>query len=79
MLATMPPKKLSTITMRLDKVDLLTEQLGNIEESLQLISTDNIDIKSTLSANQATISSIQSNQNRLDQYQRSWSVRIMEL
>jgi hypothetical protein len=72
-------QQLSTITMRLDKVDLLTEQLGNIEESLKIISTENTNIKAALSANQATISSIQSNQNRLDQYQRSWSVRIMEL
>ena len=72
-------QQLATITSRLDKVDLLTEQLGNIEESLKIISSENVSIKSTLAANQATLSSVQTNQVRLDQYQRSWSVRIMEL
>jgi hypothetical protein len=72
-------QQLSAITSRLDKVDLLTEQLGNIEESLKIISSENVSIKSTLAANQANITSVQSNQIRLDQYQRSWSVRVMEL
>jgi hypothetical protein len=54
-------QQLATITSRLDKVDLLTEQLGNIEDSLKFISSENVTIKSTLAANQAALSSVQGN------------------
>jgi len=91
----MPPKKtpdeemnsklnsildqLSTITKRLDKVDLLSEQLSNIEGSMKTLAADNIDMKKNIRIITEDISSLQNNQNRMDQYNRSWSVRITEL
>ena len=70
---------MEAINRRLDKVDLLGEQLNNIEESMRNISTEHANFKSTLASNQATISNIQSSQVSMDQYNRSWSVRVMEL
>jgi len=70
---------MSAMNRRLDKVDLLGEQLNNIEESMRTISTEHAVFKTTLANNQSTISSIQANQVSMDQYNRSWSVRIMEL
>jgi hypothetical protein len=71
--------QLASMNRRLDKVDLLSEQLTNIEESMQHLATENTDIKTNLAATQTTLHTIQGNQNRMDQYNRSWSVRIMEL
>jgi hypothetical protein len=70
---------MEAINRRLDKVDLLGEQLNNIEESMRNISTEHANFKSTLASNQVTISNIQASQVSMDQYNRSWSVRIMEL
>jgi hypothetical protein len=70
---------MEAINRRLDKVDLLGEQLNNIEESMRNISTEHANFKSTLASNQVTISNIQASQVTMDQYNRSWSVRIMEL
>jgi len=91
----MPPKKtpeeemntklnsildqLSTITKRLDKVDLLSEQLSNIEGSMRTLTADNIEMKKNIRNITEDITSLQINQNRMDQYNRSWSVRITEL
>jgi hypothetical protein len=71
--------QLAAMNRRLDKVDLLSEQLGNIEESMRQLSAENADIKTSLASSQATIHSIQGNHIRMDQYNRSWSVRIMDL
>jgi len=71
--------QLSTITKRLDKVDLLSKQLSNIEGSMKTLTADNTAMKKSIESNTEAISTIQSNQNRMDQYNRSWSVRIMEL
>jgi hypothetical protein len=71
--------QLAAMNRRLDKVDLLSEQLGNIEESMKQLAAENTDIKSSLAATQNTLHTIQGNQIRMDQYNRSWSVRIMEL
>jgi hypothetical protein len=71
--------QLTNINNRLDKVDLLNEQLNNIEESMKTMAADNTTIKQTLANNQSAIANLQSNQNRIDQYNRSWSVRIMQL
>jgi hypothetical protein len=70
---------MTAMNRRLDKVDLLSEQLNNIEESMRNLVADNTNIKATLASNQASISSIQANQVNMDQYNRSWSVRILEL
>jgi len=71
--------QLASMNRRLDKVDLLSEQLGNIEESMRHLAAENNVIKSTLADTQTTLHFIQGNQNKMDQYNRSWSVRIMEL
>jgi hypothetical protein len=71
--------QLAAMNRRLDKVDLLSEQLGNIEESMRQLSAENTDIKTSLASTQATIHTIQGNQIRMDQYNRSWSVRVMDL
>ena len=70
---------MDSINRRLDKVDLLGEQLNNIEESMRNISSEHANFKTSLANNQASISSIQGSQVSMDQYNRSWSVRIMEL
>jgi hypothetical protein len=77
-LATMS-SNMSAMNRRLDKVDLLGEQLSNIEESMRNISSEHAVFKATLANNQSTISTIQASQVSMDQYNRSWSVRIMEL
>jgi len=71
--------QLAAMNSRFDKMDLLSEQLGNIEESMRNLAAENIVIKKTLAANQTTLNTIQGNQIKMDQYNRSWSVRIMEL
>jgi hypothetical protein len=71
--------QLAAMNRRLDKVDLLSEQLGNIEESMKQLSAENVVIKSSLASTQNTLHTIQNTQIRMDQYNRSWSVRIMEL
>jgi hypothetical protein len=71
--------QLSTITKRLDKFDLLSEQLSNIEGSMKALAAENITLKKTIENNSESIHHLQSNQNRIDQYNGSWSVRIMEL
>jgi hypothetical protein len=71
--------QLASMNRRLDKVDLLSEQLSNIEESMRHLAAENTDIKTNLAATQTTLHTIQGNQNRMDQYNRSWSVHIMEL
>jgi hypothetical protein len=71
--------QLSTMNRRLDKVDLLSEQLGNIEESMRNLAAENSAIKSTIASTQSTLHTIQGNQVKMDQYNRSWSVRVMEL
>jgi hypothetical protein len=71
--------QLATMNRRLDKVDLLSEQLGNIEESMRNLSAENSAIKTTLTATQSTLHTIQGNQVKMDQYNRSWSVRVTEL
>jgi hypothetical protein len=71
--------QLASMNRRLDKVDLLSEQLGNIEESMRHLAAENNVIKSALADTQTTLHTIQGNQNKMDQYNRSWSVRIMEL
>ncbi len=43
------------------------------------ISSEHANFKTSLANNQASISSIQGSQMSMDQYNRSWSVRIMEL
>jgi hypothetical protein len=43
------------------------------------ISSEHANFKTSLANNQASISSIQGSQVSMDQYNRSWSVRIMEL
>jgi hypothetical protein len=77
-LATMS-SNMAAMNRRLDKVDLLGEQLSNIEESMRNISTEHANFKATLATNQSTISTIQASQVSMDQYNRSWSVQIMEL
>jgi len=71
--------QLAAMNRRLDKVDLLSEQLGNIEESMKQLSAENVVIKSSLASTQNTLHTIQNTQIRMDQYNRSWSVRVMEL
>jgi len=71
--------QLANMNKRLDKVDLLSEQLGNIEESMTRLSAENITIRKAVEVNSTAIHSLQQNQNRIDQYNRSWSVRVMEL
>lgn len=71
--------QLSTITKRLDKVDLLGEQLSHIEETMESVRNENTIIRTTLTSTKIEINTIQNNQNRTDQYNRSWSVRIVEL
>ena len=71
--------QLAAMNRRFDKVDMLSEQLGNIEESMKSLAAENIVIKSTLAANQTTLNVIQNNQIKMDQYNRSWSVRVMDL
>ncbi len=71
--------QLATMNRRLDKVDLLSEHLGNIEESMRNLSAENSAIKTTLTATQSTLHTIQGNQVKMDQYNRSWSVRVTEL
>ncbi len=71
--------QLATMNRRLDKVDLLSEQLCNIEESIRNLSAENSAIKTTLASTQSTLHTIQGNQVKMDQYNWSWSVRVMEL
>jgi hypothetical protein len=71
--------QLATMNRRLDKVDLLSEQLTNIEESMRTLAAENSDIKSTIASTQSTLHTIHGNQVKMDQYNRSWSVRVMEL
>lgn len=71
--------QLSCITKRLDKVDLLGEQLTNIEETMASVTAENTIIRQTQAAHHSTLLDIQNNQIRMDQYNRSWSVRIMNL
>jgi hypothetical protein len=71
--------QLASMNRRLDKVDLLSEQLTNIKESMRHLAAENTDIKTNLAATQTTLHTIQGNQNTTDQYNRSWSVHIMEL
>ena len=71
--------QLANMNKRLDKVDLLSEQLGNIEESMTRLSAENTTIRKAVEVNSTAIHSLQQNQNRIDQYNRSWSVRVMEL
>jgi hypothetical protein len=70
---------MADINRRMDKVDLLGEQLNNIEDSMRNFAAENSTIKATLASNQASISNIQASQVHMDQYNRSWSVRIMSL
>jgi len=70
---------MAAMNQRLDKVDLLGEQLNNIEESMRNISTEHAAFKTTLANTQTTITNIQANQVTMDQYNRSWSMRIMNL
>jgi hypothetical protein len=69
--------QLATMNRRLDKVDLLSEQLTNIEESMRTLAAENADIKSTIASTQSTLHTIHGNQVKMDQYNRSWSVRVI--
>jgi len=71
--------QLAAMNHRFDKMDLLSEQLGNIEESMRNLAAENIVIKKTIAATQTTLTTIQGNQIKMDQYNRSWSVRVMDL
>jgi hypothetical protein len=71
--------QLAAMNRRLDKVDLLSEQLGNIEDSMKQLAAENIEIKTSITSTQNTLHTVQNNLIRMDQYNRSWSVRIMEL
>ena len=71
--------QLSNIQKRQDKVDLLGEQLSNIEESMKSIAAENTIIRQQLTTTQSTLHSVQNTQNNIEQYNRSWSVRIMGL
>jgi hypothetical protein len=46
---------------------------------MKQLSAENVVIKSSLASTQNTLHTIQNTQIRMDQYNRSWSVRIMEL
>jgi hypothetical protein len=71
--------QLSSIQKRQDKVDLLGEQLTNIEESMKSIAAENTIIRQQLTSTQTTLHTVQNTQNNIEQYNRSWSVRIMGL
>jgi hypothetical protein len=49
--------QLASMNRRLDKVDLLSEQLGNIEESMRHLAAQNNVIKSSLADTQTTLHS----------------------
>jgi hypothetical protein len=50
--------QLASMNGRLDKVDLLSEQLGNIKESMQNLTAENSLIKSTIASTQTTLHTI---------------------
>jgi hypothetical protein len=47
--------QLASMNRRLNKVDLLSEQLGNIKESMRNLTAENSLIKSTIASTQTTL------------------------
>lgn len=78
--------QLSTITNRLDSLEGLHTRFDELEEKFVELSNENLSMKeaikerdSTITKLHTTISNMESSINRMDQYNRSWSVRVFNI
>lgn len=78
--------QLSTITVRLDSLESLHSKFDELESKFENMAIDNTTMKGkiqerdeTIKKLNITINHLESSVNRIDQYNRSWSVRIFNI
>ncbi len=78
--------QLNNITSKLENLDVISDRLDTMEESMSALVEENNTLKltvtskdSTITRLQSTVTAMESKINRMEQYNRSWSVRILIL